>query len=457
MNTVVYHYQLRQLFRSRTLLIALSLLLASGIYSAYYGKHFVAQQQKVLHGVDTLEQGKLIRHQEYLSQLPDSVNQGNRVYLGSPVVKYAPTAFTSLAIGQKDNYPFYHDLNSPSIYHTASTKIQNPVKLLAGNFDLSFVIVYLLPLFIVVLGYNVLSEEKELHTATLLMVQANLKGIIGHKLIFRMLLMMVLSVVMNICGFLINGISISEIATMASWMLISLVYIAFWFSLVYLVISFDRPGSVNALILGGLWVLLLIIVPAMVNRQVSIRHDKEQVQMMFNDREDTLDPYKLSEKELRDSFNLISHKYKLPDTTDTSRLGRTKVKSLMVGIIKKRAENKIGRIALENTYSEYQHALAYNFANPAFAVQTAFNKIGNSEISNFWAYMNTLEEFETERNYFLHRYYKNRQDFDFQEDPQPQFKFKQATTGLLSVLVMIWPVILIMLLIVLLARRILNS
>lgn len=455
MNSVVYLYQLRQFFRNRTLLMALLVLLASGIYSAFYGKHFVAEQERGLYALDTLEQGNIKRFQEYVSKLPDSRKAGNENYLGDPVIKYAPGPFTALAIGQKDTYPFYHKVNSmQSIYQQSNTKIQNPVKLLAGNFDLSFVIVYLIPLFIIVLGYNVLSEERELHTATLIDVQSDLKRMVTHKLIFRMLLIIGITLLINLFGFLVNGIAIVEFPMMFSWMLISIVYIAFWFSVVYLVIAFDRQGSVNALLLGGLWVLLLLVVPTIVNRQVVERHEKEQVQMMFDSRGDTQNPYELSDVELRDSFSRIVHKYALPDTSDTSKTGLIRLRSLMVGLIRNQTQNSIGSSALQSTHQEYKKALNYNLINPGFAIQNAFNQIAGSEISNFWAHMKAVEDFETERLYFLNRYYIKTKDFNIKEDPQPSFQFRQATVGPLTAAAMIWPVGLVSILFMLMARRI---
>jgi ABC-2 type transport system permease protein len=60
-----------------------------------------------------------------------------------------PAATGALAIGQSDLYPYYFKISTNSKETFANNdEIENPVHLLAGRFDLAFVIVYLLPLVI---------------------------------------------------------------------------------------------------------------------------------------------------------------------------------------------------------------------------------------------------------------------------------------------------------------------
>jgi ABC-2 type transport system permease protein len=78
-----------------------------------------------------------------------------------------------LAIGQRD-------INSSIQVNTIrglegqkyDSDIRNPFQLMMGNFDLSFVILYLFPLVIISLCYNLYSEEKENGTWALLKTQS---------------------------------------------------------------------------------------------------------------------------------------------------------------------------------------------------------------------------------------------------------------------------------------------
>jgi ABC-2 type transport system permease protein len=68
-------------------------------------------------------------------------------------------------VGQSDRYPYLVKLNIDAkagfadAYETVETV--NPRKLLLGTFDTAFVIVYLLPLFVLALSHDLLASEFE--------------------------------------------------------------------------------------------------------------------------------------------------------------------------------------------------------------------------------------------------------------------------------------------------------
>ncbi|MGY3484371.1 hypothetical protein ACVW1C_002254 [Bradyrhizobium sp. USDA 4011] len=70
----------------------------------------------------------------------------------------APLA--ALAIGQSDMMPNYYRITYLSkVQFMYDTEIENPWNLLSGHFDLAFVIVFVLPLLVTTLGYNLLSAR----------------------------------------------------------------------------------------------------------------------------------------------------------------------------------------------------------------------------------------------------------------------------------------------------------
>ena len=84
---------------------------------------------------------------------------GNRL---SRLVYNKPTSLAALSIGQTDLLPYFINLK----YSALSRQIliaqpTNPEKLMVGNIDLTFVLIQLLPLFMIALGYNLLASEKE--------------------------------------------------------------------------------------------------------------------------------------------------------------------------------------------------------------------------------------------------------------------------------------------------------
>ena len=79
---------------------------------------------------------------------------------------------------------------------------------MVGRFDLAFVVVYLLPLLVLALSFNVLSEEREQGTLALTLSQpVSARGVVAAKLAFRALLVVGMVLAVSLAGILVAGAS----------------------------------------------------------------------------------------------------------------------------------------------------------------------------------------------------------------------------------------------------------
>src|SRR3546814_3816686 len=77
-------------------------------------------------------------------------------------------------------------------------EIENPLNLMTGTFDISFVVIFLLPVFIIALTYDMLSGEKESGTLALAMTQpVSLRTFMAGKLLSRIALLMLVIVIIG--------------------------------------------------------------------------------------------------------------------------------------------------------------------------------------------------------------------------------------------------------------------
>src|SRR6266508_4576303 len=115
-----------------------------------------------------------------------------------------PAPLAALAVGQSDLYPYYFKVTSQSKQtFTANDEIENPTNLLAGRFDLAFVIIYLYPLLILALSYNLISAEREQGTLAMLMSQpVSLRTFASGKIGLRALVVLALAAEFSLAGFL---------------------------------------------------------------------------------------------------------------------------------------------------------------------------------------------------------------------------------------------------------------
>lgn len=152
---------------------------------------------------------------------------------------------------------------------TTNDEIENPHNLLTGSFDLAFVLVYLFPLVILALSFNLLSQEKEQGTLALTLSQPlDIRSLVFGKVAVRFFLTVFLAVVFALLGAVLSGVDLLAEGSawhILCWILATALYGAFWFGLAALVNSFGKNSATNALTLAGVWLLLVLIVPALLN------------------------------------------------------------------------------------------------------------------------------------------------------------------------------------------------
>jgi ABC-2 type transport system permease protein len=185
-----------------------------------------------------------------------------------------PLTVTPLAIGQSDLLPSSYRMSTDARETVlAPAELENPRTLLTGRFDLSFVIVYLLPLLILVLSYNIVSVEKEHGTLPLALSQpVALRTLVGAKAALRGLLIVGLVLAVGLLGLVVARAATADgdtAARLALWSLVVIAYAALWFGVALTVAALGKPSSTNAMLLAGAWLVAVIILPAAINLAVT--------------------------------------------------------------------------------------------------------------------------------------------------------------------------------------------
>ena len=207
---------------------------------------------------------------------------------GAHAAVLEPGPLAALAVGQSDLLPYHYDV---SIYTNESTfqqngEVENPLNLLVGRFDLAFVTVYLLPLLVLALSFNVLSEEREQGTLALTLSQpVSARDVVGAKLAFRALLVVGLAAGVSLLGILATG-GFGSAGRVVLWCATVVLYALFWFALAAWVNSLRRSSAWNATVLVGAWLVLVVVLPAAVNIAAGMLHPlPSRVEMITAQRE----------------------------------------------------------------------------------------------------------------------------------------------------------------------------
>lgn len=186
-------------------------------------------------------------------------------------------ALAPIAIGQSDMMPNYYRIGTRSkVEFMYDSEIESPWNLLSGHFDLSFVIVFLLPLLIFALSFNLLSAERESGTERMLLSQPLGLGTLAlGKLIPRavpLLTVAALLPVMLLLLFRPEARALPAAGLLLGWAAIVGLYGLFWFALAFAVNCLRRSSSANALMLIAGWTVLVLVVPVLLNLAVEHLH-----------------------------------------------------------------------------------------------------------------------------------------------------------------------------------------
>jgi len=274
----IVKYDWLSLRANRLLLLLATITAFILLFALYDGYQRVAFQQRTLAEIQVQQQ---MDHQKYEKQIAD-IKPGkhfdgghfgdptNPFYFGNRMgAQYAvlpPAPLAIISTGQSDMYPYYYKVTlskKQALYH--NEELENPQVLFNGRFDVSFVVIFLLPLLIIAFTYNLYAAEKENGTLPLLMAQNMSVGtMIAYRSLFRYFLFNVYFTALLLAGIACFG-GLGAGSSIGVVIGIIWLYTGFWFALSYLVNSFKKHSGFSATALTGVWLLLVLIIPTVIS------------------------------------------------------------------------------------------------------------------------------------------------------------------------------------------------
>ncbi len=174
-----------------------------------------------------------------------------------------------LAIGQGDLLPARYELTARGAHQfLVRTELDSPLRLSVGNFDVAFVIVWLLPLLAIGLSYGIVSAERERGVLALAVAAgaSPVRFVLG-KWGSRLLLVIACVWLATLLAGAAGGALTRPGAwiLLAIWSLAGTLYAMFWFALALWVNAGTGGSERNATVLTGAWLVFVILAPAMTN------------------------------------------------------------------------------------------------------------------------------------------------------------------------------------------------
>lgn len=285
----VFHLEWRILRKERSTFLVLglfSLFLFLGALSS--GRHATQLENAIQHSQETegarfAEAIKQIETFTRVQKPLQSKDPRNPHYMGSDgaarIASLPPAPLAAMAVGQRDLLPQAVKVTSGievSADRETETPMIGPTRLATGPFDPAFLFVFLFPLLVIALSYELLAGERERGTLAMLLSQpVTQRQLTLGKAAARATLLVVFSMAFTLLGLLVAGADLTSLTAWAHVGLFTSVIVAwalFWFAAAILVNAMGHSSAGNALSLMGLWLLLVIVVPGVVQVAVDVIH-----------------------------------------------------------------------------------------------------------------------------------------------------------------------------------------
>jgi ABC-2 type transport system permease protein len=326
------------------------------------------------------------------------------------VVAIDPLPLALVSTGQSDLYTQYA---KPKIYGEAFmlgfSELSNPVQLLFGSFDLSFVCIYLLPLLVLAFSYNILSSEKESGVLKLTFSQpVSVYRWLLYKLFLRFSILSTIVTLSILIALITFGVDVFQnIGTLLQVVFIILAYVLFWFMVALLVNLVGKSSGNNAITLIGVWLIFVLLIPSVISQLAnSINPVPSRIHMIHQYRMANAEADKRADEILKSYYR--DHPELAPkDTTQENRYA---------WILSYFASAEIVNQSVKPILDEYDAALTkqqawvdnLRFLSPAILLQNSFNEISGTSTAHYADFRKQVLDFAvTWKAYFKPRMFAN--------------------------------------------------
>lgn len=403
-------YEWKTFLRNRFQLFMLAITFLFGLYAIYYGQAKVNAQRETIKEVTALEEEEFHQYKASFTEEMESLEQ-ERTHDIASRPEYAwyrhgyhailpPHDYAPLSIGQRDLFRYYYRLTGTSLhYQLFENELANPVNLMAGNFDLSFVLVYLFPLLIIAFCYSLYSAEKESGTLPLLLIQSvSIRKITWVRLVFYFGIITALSLLISSIGLFTSGSPFSEENQLPAlaWMAGVVVYMSFWFGLLFFIVSFRKNSAFNAITAAGCWLVFLIVIPAVLNVIVTTKYPLSSATLAGLTRRTGLENEDDEEEAREVIMEFLAHKPALAGSD--SLIGNNMLSKAYAAFTSLKDINSQQEVDQYNAQvvKRNEWTARFHWLSPAVNMQEALAHIAETDLNTFLRFQDALVSFHGE-------------------------------------------------------------
>ncbi len=399
----IFLFEGKHFARNPFKIVALLLFIIAGIYGLHNGANLYKNQlveiQKINQNIEK-ERQNIINYYDEGKTGPQARPWVNvtepfwAIWYSSTYNFKKPSPTMVYSIGQAEQYGFYKKVTFSSSPYDAdmAEEIANPERIQNGTLDFSFVALFLLPLVLLILIYNIKSYESEQGFLPLILVQSASK----NTWVFSRVLFYFLLIFLSIILLLVYGATLTNVFTLTSGILgdlilISFFYLMFWGVLYAMILFRGKSILGNTLQMVGLYLLFTFIIPAAVHQWISI---EKPTNLMT----DFIDATRDKKQELYDLPNEVAEAklFEMYPQIKNTEIAKDSTKNLgalndsFYALTNQLMKESIAPIQQESLEKNQMVQSTYWF-NPVTYFQNHFNKQSGTHYQDYQQYRNQIQ------------------------------------------------------------------
>jgi ABC-2 type transport system permease protein len=266
---IIARLEWRQLGRSLAGFLAATVLLGASLVAVHHGRTVVDRQRMAIAESPALQAEQ---HQAILAAQPQDANGGDQLYYLFFHTVHEPSEWAAVSLGQRDLHPYNLKIRLLALHgQLYDVELGNPLLAAFGSFDLAFILVFVMPLFVIALTHNLWSLEREQGTWPLAISQPIAPSLIlGLKLAVR--LVTIVGPLATVLAASVWWLQLSVDRRLVTVAVLCLLYVVAWAGAAVLVGALRRSSDFNLAVLLAIWIVGCVLGPALVNAMAAVRY-----------------------------------------------------------------------------------------------------------------------------------------------------------------------------------------
>jgi ABC-2 type transport system permease protein len=307
----------------------------------------------------------------------------------------APSPALVFSIGQTEQYSYYKNVTFWSSPYDSdmAEEIANPERLQMGSLDFAFVLLFLTPLLLLIFLHNVAGSEADMGILPVVRIQATSFHIwlLARIAFYALLTWVSLSALLLVGRLMLPDVSFQSGVLLRVFFLVT-AYVLLWVLLFTLVLWKGKSSIGNTLNMVGIWLLLVLLLPATVHQWATIQYP---VNLMT----DIIDAKRDKASEIFDlpQDSLLARLFsQYPELENSSAALDSTKKTMAMNRSASALANQILKEAIEQVETENQlrnkFIQAGFWLNPVLFFQNKLNSLTGTHFLNYKAYRDTVQQ-----------------------------------------------------------------